>query len=117
MQNNIAQLSLLLNLNADRGHRLARDLHEREPKNPVYASTYAFALHAKGDTKKALAVMNTLTAEQLRQPEIAAYYGIILAAAGEHAKAAEYLDLGEKAGLLPEEKALVEKARRLLAQR
>ena len=116
-QNNIAQLSVLLNLNADRGFRLARDLHEREPKNPVYASTYAYALHARGDTKKALGVMNALAPEQLREPEIAAYYGIILAAAGEHAKAAEYLDVGEKAGLLPEEKALVDKARRMLAQR
>ena len=117
VQNNIAQLSLLLNLNADRGIRLARDLHEREPKNPVYASTHAFALHTRGDTKKALAVMNALTPEQLKQPGIAAYYGIILAAAGEHAKAAEHLDASEKAGLLPEEKALVDKARRMVAQR
>ncbi|HSH37845.1 MAG TPA: hypothetical protein VK993_03590, partial [Chthoniobacterales bacterium] len=117
VQNNIAQLSLLLNLNAERGQRLARDLYERDPKSAVYASTYAFALHVKGETKKALAVMNALTPEQLRQPEIAAYYGIILANAGEHTKAAEYLDAGEKAGLLPEEKALIDKARRLLAQR
>ena len=117
VQNNIAQLALLLNLNADRGFRLARDLHEREPKNPAYASTYAFGLHSRGDTKKALGVMNALPPEQLLQPEIAAYYGIILAAAGEHAKAGEYLDAGQKAGLLPEEKALVDKARRTLAQR
>jgi hypothetical protein len=61
--------------------------------------------------------MEGLTPEQLRQPEIAAYYGIILAAAGDHARAAEFLDLGEKATLLPQEKALVEKARRSLAQR
>ena len=117
VQNNIAQLSLLLNLNADRGRRIASDLHEREPKNAAYASTHAFALHTKGETKKALAIMNSLTPEQLRRPEIAAYYGIFLAAAGEHAKATEYLDAGEKAGLLPEEKALVDKARRALAQR
>ena len=117
IKNNIAILSLLLSLNMERAHRLARDLHEREPKNPVFASTYAFALHTKGDTKKALAVMNGLSAEQLRQPEIATYYGILLAAAGEQSKAAEYLDAGEKAGLLPEEKALVDKARRTVAQR
>jgi lipopolysaccharide biosynthesis regulator YciM len=117
VKNNIAVLSLLLNMNVDRAQRLARELHEREPKNPVFTSTYAFALHSKGDTKKALAVMNTLTPQQLQQPEIATYYGILLAAAGEHAKAAEYLDASEKAGLLPEEKALVDKARRTLAQR
>ena len=117
VKNNIAILSLLLSLNMERAQRLARDLHEREPKNPVFASTYAFALHTKGDTKKALTVMNALTPEQLHQPEIAMYYGVLLAAAGEHAKAAEYLDVSEKAGLLPEEKALVDKARRTLAQR
>ena len=58
-----------------------------------------------------------LTPDQLRTPEIAAYYGILLAAAGDQARAAEFLDLGEKATLLPQEKALVEKARRSLAQR
>ncbi|CAA9241429.1 MAG: hypothetical protein AVDCRST_MAG42-1724 [uncultured Chthoniobacterales bacterium] len=117
VQNNIAQISLLLNLNADRGFRLARDLHQSEPKNPAYASTYAFALHTRGDTKKALAVMNGLTEEQQREPAIAAYYGILLAAAGEHTRAVEYLDAGEKAGLLPEERTLVDKARRTLARR
>ena len=117
VKNNIAILSLLLNLNLERAQRLAKDLHEREPKNPIFSSTYAFALHSRGDTKKGLAVLNELPPDQLRQPEIATYYGILLAAAGEHAKAAEYLDASEKAGLLPEEKALVDKARRTLAQR
>jgi hypothetical protein len=117
VKNNIAILSLLLNLNLERAHRLAKDLHERDPKNPVFSSTYAFALHSRGDTRKGLAILNELAPEQLRQPAIATYYGILLAAAGEHAKAAEYLDASEKAGLLPEEKALVDKARRTLAQR
>jgi predicted Zn-dependent protease len=117
IQNNVAQLSLLLNLNVERANKIARDLHDSEPKNAVYASTYAYALHAAGDSKKAEKVLSTLTPEQLREPEIAAYYGIILAGAGEHGRAAEFLDLSEKAGLLPEERALVEKARRTLARR
>lgn len=116
IQNNYAQISLLLNLNTERAQRIAREIYEKEPANPAYVSTYAFALHAQGDTKKAMKVMEALTAEQLRQPEIAAYYGIILAAAGDHARAGEYLDLGQKATLLPQEKALMEKARRSLAQ-
>jgi cytochrome c-type biogenesis protein CcmH/NrfG len=117
VQNNLAQLSLLLNLNADRGQKLAREVYEKDPKNPAYVSTYAFALHVQGDTKKALKALDTLTPEQLHQPELAAYYGIMLAAAGDTARAAEFLDLGEKASLLPQEKALIEKARRSLAQR
>jgi len=118
VQNNFAQLSLLLNLNAERGQKMAREVYEKEPSNAAYASTYAFALHTQGETRKALKVLDTLTDEQRRQPEIAAYYGIILAAAGDPARAAEFLDLGDKsANLLPQEKALIEKARRSLAQR
>jgi thioredoxin-like negative regulator of GroEL len=117
VQNNFAQVSLLLNLNTDRGQKIAREIYEKEPMNPAYASTYAFALHVQGDTKKALKVLESLTVEQLHQPEIAAYYGIMLASAGDQARAPEFLDLGEKASLLPQEKALVEKARRSLAQR
>jgi predicted Zn-dependent protease len=117
VQNNFAQLSLLLNLNVDRGQKLAREVYESDPKNPAYASTYAFALHTAGDTKKGLKILEALTPEQLHDPAIAAYYGILLAAAGDQARAGEFLDLGDKATLLPQEKALVEKARRSLAQR
>lgn len=117
VQNNFAQLSLLLNLNPERGQKIAREIYEKEPANPAYASTYAFALHAQGETKKALKVLEGLTPGQLHEPAIAAYYGIILAAAGEQTRAGEFLELGEKATLLPQEKALVEKARRSLAQR
>ena len=116
VQNNYAQISLLLNLNTERAQKIAREIYEKEPANPAYASTYAFALYAQGEAKKAAKVMEGLTAEQLRQPENAAYYGIFLAAAGDFARAAEFLDLGEKATLLPQEKALLEKARRSLAQ-
>jgi thioredoxin-like negative regulator of GroEL len=117
MQNNFAQLSLLLNLNVDRGQKAARDVYEKNPKNPAYVSTYAFALHSAGDSKKARRVLETLSPEELSKPEIAAYYGVILAATGDQTRAAEFLDLGEKANLLPQEKALIEKARRSLAQR
>ncbi|HSV62529.1 MAG TPA: hypothetical protein VLH83_04225 [Chthoniobacterales bacterium] len=117
VQNNLAQLSLLLNLNPDRGQKLAHDVYEKDRKNPAYVSTYAFGLHLAGDSQEAQEVLETLTPEQLRQPEIATYYGIILAAVGDQARAAEYLDLADKANLLPQEKELVEKARRSLAQR
>lgn len=117
VQNNFAQISLLLNMNALRAQKTAREVYEKDPKNPAYVSTYAFALHTQGETKKALGVLETLTAEQLHQPDVAAYYGIMLAAAGDQTRAAEFLDLGEKANLLPQEKALLEKARRSLAQR
>ena len=117
IQNNVAQLSLLLNLNTEQGQRLARDLYEKDPKNPAYVSTYAFALHSRGDSKGAIKTFNTLNDQQLHQPEIAAYYGVVLAGAGEHERASEFLELGEQAQLLPEERALMERARRTLARR
>ncbi len=116
IQNNVAQLSLLLDMNADRARKVARDLYLGDPKNAAYASTYAFALHSSGDSKNAVKTMSGLTDAQLRQPQIAAYYGIILATAGDAERALQFLDLGASAKLLPEEKALLEKARRQIAQ-
>jgi cytochrome c-type biogenesis protein CcmH/NrfG len=116
IENNFAQLSLLLDLNSDRGQKAAREVYEKDKKNPAYVSTYAFAVYLEGDAQEALEILETLGPEQLRKPEIAAYYGIILAATDDHTRAAEYLDLGAKAMLLPQEKALIEKARRSLAQ-
>ncbi len=115
--NNVAQVSLLLSLNTDRGQTLARDVYEKGPKNPTYVSTYAFALYSKDEAPKARKLFAALTDAQLHEPAIALYYGIILAAVGDGDRAAEFLDLGQKASLLPEEKALLEKARRSLAQR
>ncbi len=117
LQNNLAQVSLLLNADAARAQRLARDLFDKDPANPAYVSTYAFALYAKGDTKKALATIEKLGDEQRHQPEIAGYYGVILAEAGDRARASEFLELAATANLLSEEKALIEKARRAVAQR
>ena len=65
-------------------------------------------------TQQALDVMNKLPPRELEQPAVAAYYGIILAAAGDKSKAAEYIKRGEQARLLPEEKALLWRARESL---
>ena len=53
--------------------------------------------------------MGSLNQEQLSDPSISAYYGICLAANGDQ-KARAYLDFGKQANLLPEEKALIDKA-------
>jgi predicted Zn-dependent protease len=108
-QNNFAQLSLLLNLNVGRAREIATQLYQNDPKNPVFASTYAFSLFRDKRYQQALDVMNQLPSDDLRRPEIAAYYGIFLAGIGD-AKARDFLDLGRQAPLLPEEKSLLEKA-------
>ena len=110
IQNNLAQVSLLLNADMERARKVAEELYRKEETNPAYASTYAFALYTKGDTKGAVKIMNSLNLSQLRDPAVAAYYGVILAASGNAQSAREYLKLGTSARLLPEEKALVKKA-------
>ncbi|MFL6527019.1 MAG: tetratricopeptide repeat protein [Chthoniobacterales bacterium] len=116
VKNNVAELSLLLKINAARGRDLAREVYQKDPHNPAYVSTYAFSLFDNGDVKKALQTMETLSEDQRRQPQIAAYYGVMLVAAGDKTRAKEFLDLGERTKLLPEEKALVDRARRSVAE-
>ncbi len=109
-KNNFAQLSLLLAINTEAAEAMAKGLHQQSPKDPNFASTYAFALYLRGDWHGALKVMNSLSADDLRRPEIAAYYGVFLAAGSDRNKAPSFLELGRQAKLLPEERALVEKA-------
>jgi predicted Zn-dependent protease len=110
LQNNFAQLCLLLDIDVDRAQELARDLYAKEPNNPAYVSTYAFALYTIGDSKGALEIMNPIGQSQWREPSLAAYYGIVLAAAGHNEKAKEFLELAASGKLLPEERALIAKA-------
>jgi predicted Zn-dependent protease len=114
LQNNLAQLRLLLKTDVDRAQKLASDLYAKEPNNPAYASTFAFALYTIGDTQGALEIMNGIRESQWREPSLAAYYGIVLAAAHENEKARKYLDLAASGKFLPEEHALITKAEKSL---
>jgi predicted Zn-dependent protease len=109
VQNNRAQVSLLLDANPPEARRLAADVYNKSPKNPAYMTTYAYSLLTQGNAKEAVRIMSSLSAEQLSEPNISAYYGICLAATGDE-KARSYLDFGKQANLLPEEKALIDKA-------
>ena len=110
LQNNLAQVSLLIGADLERARKLAAETRSKEPLNGAYVATYAFSIYTHGDVKGALQAMDQLTEDQLRDPSVAAYYGVVLAAAGQTEKAREYLRRAVEANLLPEEKALVEKA-------
>ncbi len=110
LQNNLAQVSLLIGADVDHARKVAAEISAKEPINPAYVSTYAFALMSKGDMKGALRLMDSLSEEQLRDPATATYYGLILAGAGQKEKARGFLRRSREAQLLPEEKALVAKA-------
>jgi len=116
LRNNFAQISLLLKAETPRAGAIARDLHKANPHDAAFASTYAFALFQSGDVKEALKIMKQLTPEQLHDPSVAAYFGILLAAAGQNDNATEYFALAEKAKLLPEEEELVAQAKASLAR-
>jgi thioredoxin-like negative regulator of GroEL len=110
LQNNVAATSLLLKLNLSQAHEMAKELYASHPEDGIIASTYAYSLHLQGRTKEGVAVMEKLKPETLEQPPVALYYGLLISAAGEPAKAGKYLVLAQKAELLPEEKSLLAEA-------
>ena len=114
VQNNFAQISLLLGADVDRARKIAQELYAKEPTNAAYTSTYAYSQYLGGDLSAALKTMSDLNEEQLRNPAIAAYHGVLLAAAGQKDKAREFLQLSAGAYLLPEERELIAKAEKSL---
>ncbi len=109
-KNNVAALSLLLGRDQERATNTARQLHEKLPENPYFASTYALGLHLGGKSAEGIAVLKKFKPEQLREPSIAASYGVLLAATGAGGEAREYLQIAQTAPLLPEERALIDAA-------
>ena len=112
VRNNLAMTSLLLNPLDPKPHELAREIYRQQPTNAFFISTYAYALHLRERNREALELFQNLKPEQLEEPSVAAYYGIILNGAGNKTSARRYLELAERARLLPEEKNLLRQARR-----
>ncbi|HUA67153.1 MAG TPA: hypothetical protein VMA13_01280 [Candidatus Saccharimonadales bacterium] len=110
IKNNLAMTALLLDAQEMKPYDLAREVYQSSPTNASYVSTYAFSLYKQGKNAEALKMMKTLTPGELQNPSIAGYYGLILKAAGDRAKAKAYLDWTAKAHLLPEEKKLFDQA-------
>jgi len=108
--NNFVIYSLLLGRETTRACELAAKLHARHPYEGSYVSTYAYSLYVRGHTEEALKVMEALSPQQLETPDVAVYYGILLAGAHDWTRAPKYLDQRKKASLLPEEEALVRTA-------
>ncbi len=115
VQNNLATVSLLLRTNLPMAHVLARQVYEREPRVPEFVATYAYSLHLQGKTAEGLQLLQKLSPADLQRPAVAAYYGCLLAASGQAAKATDYLARADGGSLLPEEKELVVAARQVAA--
>lgn len=111
LQNNLAMLGLLLGRDLPRAVELARQVYEADQTNAIPVSTYAFALHLQGKTAEGIRLLQSLPETQLQRPNIALYYGILLAAAGHRDQAHPFLAVAEKGSMLPEERRLLTQAR------
>jgi cytochrome c-type biogenesis protein CcmH/NrfG len=111
IKNNLAMTAMLLGAPELNPYGLAQQVYEKSPKNPSYASTYAFSLYLQKKYADALKVMQQLTPKDLESPSIAGYYGLILKANGNSAEAKAYLNRISRVQLLPEEQALFDQAK------
>ncbi len=109
-KNDLANVSLLRKSDLENAHRLAREAYATAPKNPAFISTYAYSLLLQNKGEEAVKVCDELNADSLKDPEIAAYYGVVEAQAGNKDAAREPLKRAAAAKLLPEEKELVRNA-------
>ncbi len=110
VKNNLVMTSLLLDGRDKASHQKALELYVSDPANPVFVSTYGFSLYLQKKSNEALAAFAKLTAEQLLEPNVAAYYGLVLVANGRAAEAGKFLQAARQAKLLPEETALLARA-------
>lgn len=106
-RNNFAGTCLLLKINLEQAHRLAKENLARRGEDPVLVATYAYSLHLQGRTGEGVAALEKLTSEKLRDPNTALYYGVLLSATHQVSKAKSVLALVEPAALLPEERQLL----------
>lgn len=110
-KNNVAALGLLLGRDTTRSTELARQVYDAGKTNATFVSTYAFALHTQGKSVEALKLMQAFPKADLERPEVALYYGVLLAATGQHAQAEPFLAAAEKRHPLAEERTLLNHAR------
>jgi hypothetical protein len=109
-KNDLAMTAMLLDAEELNPFDLSKAAYDADPKNPSYASTYAFGLYLQKQNADALKVMQQLPPAVLNDPGVAGYYGLILKANGV-ANANTYLNLAlAKSLMLPEEKKMFEQA-------
>ena len=116
-QNNVVLLSLLLNSNMERAQTMADAAYRQLPNHPVIASTYAFALHLRGQTEEGVKLMRSLDEKQRADPSCAAYFALMLAESETPEEAEKYIGIAQAGKLLPEELALLKTARESLIRR
>ncbi|HYR58736.1 MAG TPA: hypothetical protein VEO95_08915, partial [Chthoniobacteraceae bacterium] len=111
---NWVRISVLLGSDRFRAGTMAQELYKEHPDDTEIVCTYALVQHLRERDDEAIAIMSRLTAEQLRSPAAAGYYGVFLFANNRKKEAAEFIARAKEAPFLPEEQALVDRVRRSL---
>ena len=111
----LARLGLNLERNVERSHELAKEAHDRAPNEVNCAVTYAFSLYRLGRKAEALAIIQGLPADQLRDPHAAAYAALLLADASQIDAARDYMTVADD-GIYPEEKVVLDEAKAKIAR-
>jgi len=106
----LARLGLNLERNLGRSHELAKEAHDRAPNEVNCAVTYAFSLYRLGRNAEALAIIQGLPADQLRDPHAAVYAALLLADASQIDAAKDYVTAADDE-IYPEEKKVLDEAK------
>ena len=114
IENDLATILLLQKTDLNRANRLAQEAYKSAPDNPFVACTYAYSLLLQSRNQEAASVVGSLKTSYLKNPSIAAYYGIVEAQTGNTKAAAPALKVAQTARLLPEEAQLVHQAQERL---
>jgi predicted Zn-dependent protease len=109
-KNNLALIFLLQKSDLDKACKLAKEAYDSTPDNPFFATTYAYALVLQNKKQEAVTVVEKVKPEFLKNPSVAAYYGVVEAFCGNKTAAREPLQRADAATLLPEERELVHSA-------
>lgn len=99
-------VSLLLRRQLETVPRLVAQLHKEDPAQPETAAACGLTLVQQGKAGEAVAVMQRLDSEILRQPRPALFLALFLASAGEKERAESTLVGASEGQELPEEKTL-----------
>jgi hypothetical protein len=111
----LARLGLNLERNLERSHELAKEAHDRAPKEVNCAVTYAFSLYRLGRNAEALATIQGLPADQLGDPHAAVYAALLVVDAGQIDAAKDYVAAADDE-IYPEEKAVLDEAKAKIAR-
>jgi predicted Zn-dependent protease len=111
VRNNLAFYSLLLNVSTSSANQTADELIAKYPTDPAIVSTYALSLLLRERSVEALAALEQLPEAARESAQIAPYYALALAKAGNMERASEVLTHADRGQLLPEEEALLRRAK------